>query len=87
MTREEIYEFLGWTLKAEPIVGDLSYRIIELVAYAEERTLTNQKARYYQEGYEAGVHDEREECAYLAEMCDDVSIAQFIRARGNDGRE
>lgn len=27
---------------------------------------------------------EREECAYLAEMCDDVSIAQFIRARGND---
>ena len=48
----------------------------------EERTLTNQKARYYQEGYDAGVNDEREECAYLAEMCDDVSIAEFIRARG-----
>lgn len=60
---------------ADDMYISVLYRFANLV---EERTLTNQKARYYQEGYDDGVHDEREECAYLAEMCDDVSIAQFI---------
>lgn len=87
MTREEIYEFLGWTSKGDPIIGDLSYRIIELVRYAEERALTNQKARYYQEGYEAGVHDEREACAEMVErgVGDWLlgrKIAAAIRQRG-----
>ena len=36
-------------------------------ALVAERTLTNQKSRYYQNGYEAGQHDEREACAKVCE--------------------
>ena len=41
---------------ADDMYISVLYRFANLV---EERTLTNQKARYYQEGYDAGVHDER----------------------------
>ena len=66
-------------------------------ALVAERTLTNQKAHYYQEGYEAGQHDEREACA---KVCDDrafelfegtdlwielIDCAAAIRARGENG--
>jgi len=61
-------------------------RFAELVA---EQTHTNNKAKWYQEGYEAGQRDEREACA---KVCEDAShwdghiaiqCAQRIRARGD----
>ena len=45
-----------------------SYQFLErFAALVAERTLTNQKSRYYQNGYEAGQHDEREACAKVCE--------------------
>ena len=60
-------------------------RFAELVA---EQTHTNNKAKWYQEGYEAGQHDEREACAHLCDELDQVECATAsrgataIRARG-----
>jgi thioesterase domain-containing protein len=53
----------------------------DLIAFAQavaQRTLTNQKARWYQEGVEA----EREACAKLCESMRPWSCAKAIRARG-----
>ena len=50
---------------SEHVIGKDLERFAELVA---EQTHTNNKAKWYQEGYEAGQHDERESCAKL---CDD----------------
>jgi hypothetical protein len=58
-------------------------RFAELVA---EQTHTNNKAKWYQEGYEAGQRDEREACAKLCEEqyeyygCDHIFAAK-IRGR------
>ena len=59
-------------------------RLERFAAIVAERTLTNQKSRYYQNGYEAGQHDEREACA---KVCDEHGLygaapARDIRARG-----
>lgn len=58
-------------------------RFAELVA---EQTHTNNKAKWYQEGYEAGQRDEREACAKLCEEWGAFNntaqdIAEAIRAR------
>ena len=56
-------------------------RFAELVA---EQTHTNNKAKWYQEGYEAGQRDEREACAKLCEdlfMSDGSWCAKAIRGR------
>ena len=52
-------------------------KFAELVA---EQTHTNNKAQWYQEGYEAGQRDEREACA---EVCEGYQFdyAKAIRAR------
>jgi hypothetical protein len=56
----------------ESVSDDLFYaynenleRFSELIA---EQTHTNNKAKWYQEGYEAGQRDEREACAKLCEQ-------------------
>ena len=63
-------------------------RFAELVA---KQTHTNNKAKWYQEGYEAGRHDERESCARLCDLvakeADETDglatyIGKGIRARG-----
>ena len=53
---------------------DAGYPDVHLERFAElvaEQTHTNNKAKWYQEGYEAGQRDEREACAKL---CDDASL-------------
>ena len=77
MNREDIIAMAreaGWKVDAENEVldGDEYHIQTDIVkrfaALVEERTLTTQKARHYQEGYEAGVHDEREACAKVCEQ-------------------
>ena len=56
-------------------------RFAELVS---EQTHTNNKAQWYQEGYEAGQRDEREACAKLCEdlfMSDGSWCAKAIRGK------
>jgi hypothetical protein len=59
-------------------------RFSELVA---EQTHTNNKAKWYQEGYEAGRQDERETCAKHFDGSDTLiyrsECAAAIRARGD----
>ena len=62
---------------------DPLHRFAELVA---EQTHINNKAKWYQEGYEAGQRDERDECAKLCERAHTASFsalhcADLIRGR------
>lgn len=60
-----------------PATGDADVHISDLEYFAktvEERTLSKQKAKWYQEGYEAGQRDEREACA--KDCCDAVEVAK-----------
>jgi hypothetical protein len=47
-------------------------KFAELVA---EQTHTNNKAKWYQEGYEAGQRDERDACAKLCERAHTASFS------------
>jgi hypothetical protein len=69
---------------AEQVWGDTSGKpwsasaIAHLKRFAElvaEQTHTNNKAKWYQEGYEAGQRDEREACAKL---CEELGIKWHI---------
>ena len=77
---------------------DAGYPDVHLERFAElvaEQTHTNNKAKWYQEGYEAGQRDERESCADLCEHTSqeyqqytgqpyklNYTCAAAIRARG-----
>jgi hypothetical protein len=72
---------LGWSFT----YGRLDDHLERFAALVEHAVLTRQKARYYQDGYEAGVAAEREACAQLVEGMDvqhPKHIAEAIRARG-----
>jgi hypothetical protein len=62
---------------------DKSNRLKRFAALVEHAVLTRQKARYYQDGYEAGVAAEREACAQIAFNAKTyIEAAAAIRARG-----
>jgi len=73
MTRDDILRMalqsgfernsLGWSFT----YGRLDDHLERFAALVEHAVLTRQKARYYQDGYEAGAAAEREACAEIAE--------------------
>jgi hypothetical protein len=84
MSDDEILELANGTFTT----AGRSTEFIDFARAIEQRTLTNQKARWYQEGVEA----EREACAELCENITDIDedvddyyshiYATAIRARG-----
>lgn len=73
MNIKELAEQAGLGTTSNDAWYPLPIGLIHLVRFAElvaEQTHTNNKAKWYQEGYEAGQRDEREKCARL---CDDLS--------------
>jgi hypothetical protein len=75
---------LGWSFT----YGRLDDHLERFAALVEHAVLTRQKARYYQDGYEAGVAAEREACAKLVENYGPARVlsgedcAAAIRTRG-----
>jgi hypothetical protein len=70
MTRDDIIAMAREAkLPYEYDTGRILYlkELEHFAALIEERIHTNNKAKWYWEGYEAGEHGEREECAQLVE--------------------
>jgi hypothetical protein len=93
MDREDIIEmarkagFRTYTFEASTL-SDLPERLTKFAELVEQRTHTNNKSRWYQEGVEA----EREACAKVCEQLGastngtyerNIECAAAIRARGN----
>jgi carbamoylphosphate synthase large subunit len=70
MTRDDIIR-MAREAGAMTGTGSVQFRLDDhlerFAALVEHAVLTRQKARYYQDGYEAGVAAEREACAKLVE--------------------
>ena len=68
---------------------DAGYPDVHLERFAElvaEQTHTNNKAKWYQEGYEAGQRDEREACAKLCDGWGQFHVEGDYAAKAIRGR-
>jgi len=62
------------TFGATYTYGSLSEVLEKFAELVENQTHTNNKSKWYQEGYDAGQHDEREACVKL---CEEVLLEYY----------